>query len=437
MSGKSVRVLLLTTLLALSIANDRRTVYAQSKSIELSDQEFPRQEQLPDLLVLKNGKKITTKEEWQSLKKPELTDSIQKYMYGYLPPIPKKIEAELLFENRQALDGLATLQEFALKVGPKDSPPIYLLLAIPNKRIGKVPTFIGINFCGNHAVLPDKQIHLPTIWMYPTNNPKNKGGDKNRANEGQRGSQVRVWNIEETIKEGYAVATFYNGDLDPDRSDKREGIRPYLPKSKANGEDSTSGSIAVWAWGVHRVVDFLLQRKEIDESRLIVVGHSRLGKTALLAGALDERIAMVMPHQAGCGGTAPSRGKMGESVRQINERFPHWFCGYFKKFNNCPDRLPFDQHALVALCAPRPVLFSNAKEDSWSNPMGQFEVLHAANPVYALYHINGITAKQPELGHLINSHLGYYYREGKHSMTAEDWKVFIQFANAHLTKYKK
>jgi hypothetical protein len=152
-----------------------------------------------------------------------------------------------------------------------------------------------------------------------------------------------------------------------------------------------------------------------------------------LAAALDERIALTIPHQAGCGGTAPSRGKVGESVKRINDGFPHWFNAEFKKFNEQPERTPFDQNGLVALCAPRPVLFSNAVEDQWANPGGQFEVLQAADPVYRWLKAGGLDAKtMPELNRLVKSKLGYYIRPGKHSMTAGDWEVFLEFADAHL-----
>jgi len=143
----------------------------------------------------------------------------------------------------------------------------------------------------------------------------------------------------------------------------------------------------------------------------------------------------VIPHQAGCGGTAPSRGKVGESVKQINNGFPHWFNGTFKEFNDKPDRLPFDQNCLAALVAPRPVLFSNAVEDTWANPEGQFQVLQATDQVYRLLGVEGLGAKQmPEPGKLLGSRLGYYIRPGKHSMTREDWKIFLDFADKRLGK---
>ncbi len=173
--------------------------------------------------------------------------------------------------------------------------------------------------------------------------------------------------------------------------------------------------------------------RDIDAKRIAAVGHSRNGKASLVAAAFDERIALVIPLQAGCGGTAPSRGKIGETVKQINDRFPHWFADEFKKFNEQVDRLPFDQHCLIALVAPRAVLLPNATLDTWANPQGQFEMLQAAEPVYRLLGAGGLDAKtMPEVGKLIDSKLGYYIREGKHSMTTEDWKVFLDYADKQL-----
>jgi hypothetical protein len=179
----------------------------------------------------------------------------------------------------------------------------------------------------------------------------------------------------------------------------------------------------------------LITDPEIDAKRIAAVGHSRNGKAALVAAAFDERIALVVPLQAGCGGTAPSRGTIGESVKQINDSFPNWFNAQFKKFNQQTDRLPFDQHCLIALCAPRPVLLPNALEDQWANPAGQFEMLQAAHPVYRLLGVDGVGAREmPEVGKLLNSRLGYYIRPGKHSMTKEDWKVFLDFADKQFGK---
>jgi hypothetical protein len=396
---------------------------------------LPSRTELPDPLVMLNGDRVSTKEQWLKQRRPELKELFQHYMYGYLPP-PVKIEAKVEREDRKAFDGKATLKEVTISLDAAGTPPIRLLLVVPNDRKGPAPVFVGMNFCGNHAVVKDSAVRLPTVWMYP-NRP---GVKDNRATEEGRGTQVDEWAIDQSIERGYAVATFYSGDVDPDRADVREGIQPHLEKLGITKPGAHSwGTIAAWAWGIQRAVDYLVTDKNLDAKRIIVVGHSRLGKTALLAAAFDERIALAIPHQAGCGGTAPSRttNAKAETVKRINTSFPHWFNGTFKEFNDQVDRLPFDQHCLAALVAPRPLLFTNAVDDQWANPEGQFQMLQAADPVYRLLGDAGLEAKQmPEVGKLVDSKLGYWIRTGKHSMTRDDWKVFLDFADKHLGKPK-
>jgi hypothetical protein len=393
---------------------------------------LPSHPELPDPLLLLNGDRVTTKEDWFAKRRPELKALFQYYMYGFLPPAPEKISATVEREDRHYFDGKATKKEVIVSFGPPEMPKIYLLLVVPNNRKNPAPVFVGMNFTGNHTLVKDPTVRIPTVWMYP-----NKAGVKdNRATEEGRGTQIDVWALEQSIDRGYAVATFYSGDIDPDRADKREGIQPHLEKSGLiKPGPHECGTIAAWAWGIHRAVDYLVTDKDLDARRIAVVGHSRLGKTALLAAAFDERLALAIPHQAGCGGTAPSRGKVGESVKRINTSFPHWFDGAFKDFNDRPDRLPFDQNCLAALVAPRPVLFSNAVQDTWANPDGQFQVLQAADPVYRLLKAGGLEAKErPQPGQLVDSTLGYFIRPGEHSMTRADWKVFLDFADKHLGK---
>ncbi|MFL5245365.1 MAG: acetylxylan esterase [Gemmataceae bacterium] len=392
---------------------------------------LPSHPQLPDPLIMFSGDRVKTKEQWTEKRRPELKALFQYYMYGFSPPAPEKIAATSEREDRRFFGGKATKKEVTIAFGPPDCPKIHLLLIIPNDRKRSAPVFLGMNFCGNHALVKDPTVSLPTAWIY-SHYP---GVKNNRATEEGRGTQLDVWNIEQSIDRGYAVATFYSGDIDPDRPDVREGIQPHLQKKGAKPGPHDWGTIAAWAWGLQRAVDYLRTDEDIDKDRIAVVGHSRLGKTALLAAAFDERIALAIPLQAGCGGTAPSRGKVGESVRKINEGFPHWFNGTFKEFNDQPEKLPFDQNGLVALMAPRSVLFSNATEDTWANPKGQFEVLQAADPVYRLLGVEGLETKNmPQPGKLVDSRLGYFIRNGKHSMTLEDWKAFWAFADKHFGK---
>jgi (4-O-methyl)-D-glucuronate---lignin esterase len=391
--------------------------------------DLPTSHALPDPLILMNGQRVTTREEWIKQRRPELKALFQHYMYGEMPAAPAKVESKLAREDRNAFGGKATLREVTLSFGPPDTPPVHLLLVVPNGRTEPPPVFLGMNFCGNHALVVDPAVRLPTVWMYE----KYPGVKSNRATDAGRGTQIDTWALEQSIDRGYAVATFYCGDVDPDRPEVREGIQPHLRKPGQTAGPHDWGTIAAWSWGLQRAVDYLVTQKELDGRRIAVVGHSRLGKAAMLAGAFDERIALTIPLQAGCGGTAPSRGTVGESVQRINDHFPHWFDGAFKEFNNQPDKLPFDQHCLVALAAPRPVLFANAVQDEWANPAGQFEVLRAADPVYRFLGAGGLDAERmPEPGRLVDSMLGYYIRPGVHSMTRGDWKVFLDYADKNL-----
>ena len=375
-----------------------------------------------------NGKPVASKREWVNQRRPELKALLQHYEYGNFPP-PAKVKATVDGIDKDCFGGKATLKLITLSFAPKDARKIGLMLIVPNQKKNPTPVFLGLSFSGNYTLVTNSLVPIPTGWM----NAKIPGVTNNRATEGGRGKFIDVWAIEQSIERGYAVATIFCDDIEPDRANATTGVRSFFHGSK-NPQDDW-GTIAAWAWGLQRAVDYLETDRRIHPKKIAVIGHSRLGKAAMLAGAFDERIALVVPLQAGCGGTSPARGKVGESVKRINTSFPHWFCGEFKKFNDEPDRLPFDQHCLIALCAPRPVLLSNATEDSWANPAGQFEMLKAADKVYRLIGAKGIASgKMPAVGQLMDSKLGYYIRPGKHSMTTGDWKIILDFADKHFGK---
>lgn len=390
---------------------------------------FPAKPEPPDPLVMLNGTRITTREQWESQRKPELRALIQHYEYGLIPPPPRKLEFRVLGENASAFGGTAILREVAVRWD--DQGEFALLVVIPKKREKAVPCFVGLNFNGNHALVDDPLVRTPV---------------SPRAAETARGKEIDTWAIAQAIERGYAVAAFFNGDVVPDdKALAPERLKAFLPPGKSMDDADAPATIACWAWGFMRALDYLTQQPEIDAKRIAVVGHSRNGKTALLAAAMDERIALAIPSQAGCGGTAPCRvaPELGalktnnrptaETIAVINKSFPHWFCTNFKAFNDAPEKLPFDQHALLALCAPRPVLVSNAAEDLWANPAGQFAMLRAADPVYRLVAKEGCdAAEMPPHNQLLKSRLGYFIRPGKHSMTKLDWAVWLDYADRWL-----
>ena len=384
---------------------------------------------LPDPLVALDGSRVDSPDAWTSKRRPELKALFEHFMYGRMPAA-LAIRSEVRREDSHYFGGKATLKDVAISFGDDRPVAIHLLLVVPNRRAGPVPAFLGTNFHGNHAALADPSIPLPTAWM-PASAP---GAKDNRATDAGRGADAGVWSVEKVIDRGYALATFYCGDVAPDHPGYADGIFPMFAKGDPSRRGSDEfGAVAAWAWGLSRAMDYLATDESIDRTRVAVVGHSRLGKAALLAGAFDERFALTIGHQAGCGGSAPSRGKVGEQVKQINDHFPHWFDGEFKRFNDQVDRLPFDQNGLIALAAPRPLLLTNGTLDTWANPAGQFDVLKAADGVYQLLGVKGIgEGPMPEPGRLVGDRLAYQIRPGQHAMLPEDWDTFLAYADRHL-----
>jgi len=399
---------------------------------ELTPAKLPAIAELPDPLHFFKGGKVQSAEEWQQKRRPELKELFQEVMYGRYPTLKASVTGKVVHEDKSAFGGKATLQEIELSLGVENAPPIYMLLVVPSKRSAPVGVFVGLNFSGNHSLTDDPKVRIPSGWMYPNR----KGVKNNRATEEGRGSAKSVWPMEQIIAEGFAVATIYNGEIIPDDHRVRGGWADVLmPNLRSNAQDATA-TIMAWSWGISRAIDYLVKQPELDPKKVVAIGHSRLGKTAIVAAAFDDRIAIAMPHQAGCGGTGPSRSAAypkAESVKRITTSFPHWFCGRFATFSDEVTKLPFDQNALVAVCAPRPVLFTNATEDEWANPTGQFEVLKAANGVYKLLGEEGLTtSKMPEVGTLLDSRLGYWTRTGKHEMNPSDWEIFTRYAKKWL-----
>ena len=287
--------------------------------------QLPSSPQLPDPLLCLDGTKVTTREQWETKRKPELRALFQHYMYGYFPPAPKQGEVRFEVKGRDEgyFGGKATKKEVTIRFGPEGTPPMRLLVVLPNGRT-PVAVFVGPNFHGNHTLLDDPTIALPTAWV----SERAPGGADNKATDAGRGKDKEVWNIEHVVGRGYGVATFYCGDLDPDKAELEAGIQQhYYKPGQAEPGDHDWATIAAWAFGIHRALDYLHQDPSVDKDRIAVVGHSRLGKTALLAAAFDERIDLVIPLQAGCGGTAPSSlytGSAAFSTSNCPAGFAHW-----------------------------------------------------------------------------------------------------------------
>jgi hypothetical protein len=388
---------------------------------------------LPELLVTLGGKKVSTPGEWRDARRPELLKVFESEVYGRSPDKPKEMTFEVTSVEKQALGGKAVRKEVTVHFDKrKDGPKMHLLLYLPPAAKGPVPAFLGLNFRGNHAIHSDPGITLSTAWM--PNDPK-KGYENNRATEKSRGSTASRWAVEKILERGYALGTIYYGDIDPDYDDGfANGVHPLFYKSGQSKPTADEwGTIAAWAWGLSRALDYLETDRDIDAKRVAVLGHSRLGKTALWAGAQDERFAIVISNNSGAGGAALSKRIFGETVQHLNKGFPHWFCGNFKKYSGKEEDLPVDQHMLVALIAPRPVYVASAQEDQWADPRGEFLSLHHAEPVYRLLGTDGLGgAAMPDLNKPVHHTMGYHLRTGKHDVTEYDWQRYLDFADKHF-----
>jgi hypothetical protein len=375
---------------------------------------------LPDPLIAEDGSKVTTADAWRQSRRPEVLRLFEDYVYGKTPiGRPEAMRWEVFDSADDAIDGLARRKQVRISFSEDDDGPhMDLLLYTPADAEGPVPTFLGLNFRGNHTVFPDPAIRLP------------EGGD-----ESVRGGRRDRWPVDTIVSNGYGLATIWYYDIDADVKDRwGDGVHPLAYAEGQSGPGSGEwGSIGAWAWGLSRALDYLESDEQVDGSRVIVMGHSRLGKTSLWSGAQDERFALVISNDSGCGGAALSRRRFGETVERINTSFPHWFTDRFKQFNGNEDDLPVDQHMLIALIAPRPVLVCSAEEDLWADPRGEFLSARHASPVYELLGTDGMAREEmPGLNDLISSTIGYHIRPGGHDVTDRDWEVFIDFADTHL-----
>lgn len=377
-----------------------------------------------DSLLFLDGKKIETVEQWES-KKPIIKSQFLSLVYGEMPPPPLQKHT---INKSIYIDSINVLyQEILIDLYKQDQfvTQIRLSVFLPDTTKPN-PIILALNKCGNLTVIENN-----FITAYDDRLLHNYCEKKSSA---LRGLKHDFWQLDSLFKRGYGFATFHESDISPDIKNTREGVFKHYPElDNKNGW----GLISAWAWGLHRTIDYLHTNKLVDTNKLILFGHSRRGKTALLATALDERVDAVVPHQSGTVGMALSKSKTMESVKRINKTFPHWFSDQFKEFAKNPKSLPIDQHYLVALVGPRPVLETVGSRDYWSSYWVSHKTLLKASPVYELYGEEGVIDKgkikyKYQLEDQKEANLLQIRRPYGHTMNGDYWSFILDFLDYKL-----
>jgi hypothetical protein len=388
---------------------------------------------LPDPLRLQNGKPVTSSEVWMNERRPEILKLYQDDIYGHSPTEIPKMKFDIWDMDRHALDGKAVRKQIDISFPGHTNPVLHVLLYTPADTKGPVPTFLCLSFSGNETVASDPGVRVNPLWdrkkdiaFLPPD--VKRGGSHN-------------WKIPETLARGYGVAVIYYGDIEPDLDDGsgwRFGVRSlFLKPGETNTAPDAWGAIGAWAWGASRVMDYLQTDQDVDKNHVIMLGHSRLGKTALWAGAEDPRYCMVIASCSGEMGAALARRNYGETVTSMAKSFPYWFCRNFLNYSNHISEMPVDSHFLISMIAPRPLYLSTGSEDRWGDPRGEFLAAQATTPVYKLFGLQGLEHYQfPPLDTPIMHDIGFSCHTGKHDVLPQDWDRFLDFADIHLKQGK-
>ncbi|MHA2287563.1 MAG: glucuronyl esterase domain-containing protein [Promethearchaeota archaeon] len=354
---------------------------------------------LPNPLIFENGEEVIDKIQWIEKRSAEILHLFEENVYGKIPTEAVEADYSIINEDKNDLNGLATRKEVKITLKREGRQiEAKLRIYIPNKVKRPVPAFLG----------------LPNWWS---------GFNK-----------LRIWPTKHVLQRGYALAISRFGDFDPNNDDFSNGVHPlFYTKGQTRPLENEWGTIGAWAWGLIQLRNYFEIDSDIDQKRIAAIGHSRMGKAALWAGANDERFSMVISNNSGCCGAALFRRKIGETIKRINAGFPHWLCSNFKKFNRREFDLPVDQHMLIALIAPRPVYIGSAQDDIWADPIGEFLGAKYADPVYKLLGTTGLGAEKiPKINEPIMNTIGYHIRQGGHKLSLYDWDRYMDFADLYL-----
>lgn len=364
-----------------------------------------------------------SRQHWESTRRAEVLRLLENHVYGRTPDASVRIASDVLEGPTPCFDGTAVRRQVQLTLSPEGHSERKLsfevLVYSPKSASGKAPAFVGLNFDGNQCVHSDPEIR------------KSPAGGKS---PGQHQSR---WQLEMLLKRGYGLVTAHRDDIDPDnyQHDFRDGPHPLFYESgQTRPHEKEWGSIGGWAWALSNIRKWLEDDEFLDAERLAVIGHSRLGKMALWAGARDPKFKLVISNNSGCGGAALYRRCYGERIHHMLKPVGYWFCRTHASYAQRESELPVDQHMLMATIAPRALYVASATEDRWADPKGEFLALKHAEPVYALYGFKGLPAIEllaPNTS-VAGGRIGYHLRVGEHDITAFDWKQYLDFADRHL-----
>lgn len=359
---------------------------------------------LPDPFVSEKGKQIRLVEDWENVRRPEIFRQFESEVYGQLPKDFDAISFKVENEKKNPFPDVADLEEVDITVSRNGkSHTMRINFFLPKTKKGPFPVILLINY-------------LPT---YP---------DGKLVDEA-------FWPVRELIQRGFATASFHAETVAPDDAKTfQNGIISTLYPDQIGKADGLK-AFGAWGWAAMRAMDYFEQHPRIDAKRSVLVGHSRTGKTALWTSANDPRWAITYANESGCGGAALSKRKFGETVEAINNRFPHWFADNFRKYNGKEESLMLDQHLLPGLIAPRAVYYSSARGDQWADPKGEYLGIQLGSRVAAeIYGKKSVFEKSFEElnGPVHQESVGYHIREGKHDLTWEDWRIFLEFVKQNL-----
>lgn len=366
----------------------------------------PEPKDVPLLMVTKAGAPVKDVATWEKVRRAELKNIFCENEYGWRPvERPDTLAFELAEPDKVMMDGKAIRKRVRVSwKGPLASQSFVFTAFIPvTAKERPAPGFILI-----------------------CNRPAAANIDPERVKKSE------FWPTEEIVARGYAALAFWNGDVAPDdpKGKCSKGVHACWAKERTA---NSWGALSAWAWGASRVLDWVETEPLLDAKHFGVVGHSRGGKTALLAGALDTRFAMACVNDSGCSGAKLNHIQLpkSESIDRITKAFPHWFCLNYRKFAGKEFEMDFDQHMLVALVAPRAVAIASASKDNWAGQRGEYASARLASPAWELYGKKGLVSSGfPKPGEARQEGMvSYHFRPGIHNLTLHDWNRYMDFAD--------